>query len=866
MLENFFEANIKVYTKRRLIFQGFLLAILMTFIIINLKDFINLILGPYDIENSEIAQINMLNAETSFLDADRDKDLNPIRYTHYASGLKYYFKVNDAKLLYGNINTDQNAMTLPNFSLYSTGNGHYSIVLLNETAIFVKHDSQELNLQKIQGIIRPIQYDLYNMFFSLNESETIVPSKFMIDTTENFLINLKSEVALSFICLAVMLFFIVRNLLILKDYKKSGVYKKLYKMGEEHKIIQSINENVGALDQKPKGRYIVTNDWFIVTSLFNMKVFRITAQDIVRSTYVHQMVKRHKKGLFTSFMPIALCFAVFIGVPVYYSHFDYFNIGKNYYTDGNYTQAISYFEKELRRDPDNQQSKYYLGLCYSNMSMPEQSYDYLIQVKSIDDPDILNFYLAQASFYLGKYEESIDYLDNIENLDDFAPEDRDVINTWKAYDYYYLDQPSEVLRLSEEMGTLVNNNTGLLNLLGLIKQDEGAYDEAYDMFEQAIETDPSYDSAHVNLLSLLLEQKDYEACIDKASYYIKKFPANIEIVYDMAYSYSCLGKYDEAIGVYLKYSDLEDFNRDLVYEYISADKLPEAEKCVDALFEKYPEDLSIKEIKKYVDFQKLPEAEKIVSYFRDNYLYFSETDKFDEKADLFIKNGDLSPGALEAFVNSVKVEDDIFTYILSGSNYTMYQDERDSESVSYRDLGDDMHLVAINTFNENTFYSFKNTMSFIADKENETLIIDLRNNLGGDEREASRIADLLLPECNAFYEIDRDGEMYTTYSGSNQMKFNKIYILINRYSASCSELLTLCLKKYLPNAVTIGGPSFGKGVGQVVFESGQYQYLLAIVNFYWNVKEQNIMGSRLTPDIAYNGDNLADIIDIIKSN
>jgi C-terminal processing protease CtpA/Prc len=88
---------------------------------------------------------------------------------------------------------------------------------------------------------------------------------------------------------------------------------------------------------------------------------------------------------------------------------------------------------------------------------------------------------------------------------------------------------------------------------------------------------------------------------------------------------------------------------------------------------------------------------------------------------------------------------------------------------------------------------------------------------------------------------------------------------VNEYSASSSEILTLGLKTYLDNVTILGSDTFGKGVGQMVFEDKKRKLIIFLVDSYWNVMQQNITGSCITPDVYLKSDNLEDYLDFIKA-
>jgi C-terminal processing protease CtpA/Prc len=123
----------------------------------------------------------------------------------------------------------------------------------------------------------------------------------------------------------------------------------------------------------------------------------------------------------------------------------------------------------------------------------------------------------------------------------------------------------------------------------------------------------------------------------------------------------------------------------------------------------------------------------------------------------------------------------------------------------------------------------------------------------------------LLPECTTSYIIDRNGYINSYNSDKGQVSFKNILVLVDENSASSAELLALGLKKYLNNVTIIGKPTFGKGVGQNIYEDKQKKYMIFLVSFYWNVKEENISGSKIYPDVKINTTSNEEYIRAIKA-
>ncbi len=150
-------------------------------------------------------------------------------------------------------------------------------------------------------------------------------------------------------------------------------------------------------------------------------------------------------------------------------------------------------------------------------------------------------------------------------------------------------------------------------------------------------------------------------------------------------------------------------------------------------------------------------------------------------------------------------------------------------------------------------------------KQYKNLVIDLRNNGGGDEKEAKRIADLFLPK-NMIVCTNKltNKEVTIKTSDSFKLEFNKIFILINKDTASAAEVLTLALKENLNNVTIVGKQSFGKGIGSQfrIFPDKTAYNCLA---FHWiSPKGNTIHNKGITPDIVVNDENK--LIEVVERN
>ncbi|MNJ44958.1 hypothetical protein D3C77_400320 [compost metagenome] len=69
----------------------------------------------------------------------------------------------------------------------------------------------------------------------------------------------------------------------------------------------------------------------------------------------------------------------------------------------------------------------------------------------------------------------------------------------------------------------------------------------------------------------------------------------------------------------------------------------------------------------------------------------------------------------------------------------------------------------------------------------------------------------------------------------------------------------------MPNVTIIGQDTYGKGVGQSVFEDKENKIMVIAVNHYWNVRQNNIMYSYISPDIYVKSSKLEDYMKAVKT-
>ena len=136
----------------------------------------------------------------------------------------------------------------------------------------------------------------------------------------------------------------------------------------------------------------------------------------------------------------------------------------------------------------------------------------------------------------------------------------------------------------------------------------------------------------------------------------------------------------------------------------------------------------------------------------------------------------------------------------------MYDDEK---KVGY---------IRVSHFSRHTPEELKSAIEGLVDREMKGLIIDLRSNPGGLLEAAIAIADMFLDEGDIVSVRGRIGpeRSWEAKSGNTFPKF-PVAIIVNRFSASASEVLSACLQDN-NRAVVVGERTWGKGSVQNVIK------------------------------------------------
>ena len=209
--------------------------------------------------------------------------------------------------------------------------------------------------------------------------------------------------------------------------------------------------------------------------------------------------------------------------------------------------------------------------------------------------------------------------------------------------------------------------------------------------------------------------------------------------------------------------------------------------------------------------------------------------------------------------------------------YTIKRDKIEIPTVEGRLLDGQPGIVYLNIamFNSHTSKDMEQILTDLQPSGYTGIILDLRNNPGGDLEAAVEVAKYFIPEGPVVHIVDR----YHTgsYTVEGEVKaLVPLVVLVNRGSASASEIVAGAIKD-TGTGVLVGEKTFGKGLVQKVFLLQGGAALKLTTAKYLTPQKNDINGKGIVPDevlpmspeatqkVLLNAPNLQEDIQLLKA-
>ncbi len=171
-------------------------------------------------------------------------------------------------------------------------------------------------------------------------------------------------------------------------------------------------------------------------------------------------------------------------------------------------------------------------------------------------------------------------------------------------------------------------------------------------------------------------------------------------------------------------------------------------------------------------------------------------------------------------------------------------------TVTYRvhSLDKSIGVIAISSFDKETPNQFKKAYDELLSKGCKKLVIDVRNNPGGELISVCTTLDMLVPEGPVIRTVDKAGNETVEYTSDKNESNVPMAVLTNGNTASAGELFAACLKDY-EKAVLVGETTYGKGSMQTTMSFSDGTAFKYTFRYYCPPFSDNYDGVGIKPDV-----------------
>lgn len=221
-----------------------------------------------------------------------------------------------------------------------------------------------------------------------------------------------------------------------------------------------------------------------------------------------------------------------------------------------------------------------------------------------------------------------------------------------------------------------------------------------------------------------------------------------------------------------------------------------------------------------------------------------------------INNKTISEETIDWFRSNTKEnEEQVFTFTLdSGKDINISMGLVDFPKIEYHiDIDNDVAFLDIYTFVLDTVPLFKSAIDELEKSSVSNLVVDLRDNSGGDLNAVVSMLDYILSDCTIVTLENNKNETNSIDSDiENNLSNNiNIKILVNSNTASASELFTMVLQEQR-NAEVFGETTYGKSTVLSYYSFKDESVFILSTGLYYPESGRNIEGIGIEPDKLLN--------------
>ena len=165
--------------------------------------------------------------------------------------------------------------------------------------------------------------------------------------------------------------------------------------------------------------------------------------------------------------------------------------------------------------------------------------------------------------------------------------------------------------------------------------------------------------------------------------------------------------------------------------------------------------------------------------------------------------------------------------------------ERNNKKVGY---------IYLSTFSENAGTQVKEALKKLDEENIDSLIFDVRSNTGGYLTSVTEILNMFLKKGHLMYSLEEKDKKKMYYDTTKEEYDKDIVVLIDRKTASASEILASSLKESY-GATIVGTTSYGKGKVQSTYKLSKDTMLKYTTAKWYTPNGNSIDEVGITPGI-----------------
>lgn len=220
-----------------------------------------------------------------------------------------------------------------------------------------------------------------------------------------------------------------------------------------------------------------------------------------------------------------------------------------------------------------------------------------------------------------------------------------------------------------------------------------------------------------------------------------------------------------------------------------------------------------------------------------------------------VNGEDVSGMDLDSIVTRIRGEvgTDVEITVLRGDKMEEYTGVAtraliENDTVNYEMKDGKIGYIQLTGFEDVTLGQFEEALNDLTKQGMKGLIVDLRNNTGGNLATVCEILDLILPEGLVVSIKDKKGNSQG-YSSDAEHQLNvPLVVLTNGYSASASEIFAGAVQDYGIGTL-VGTKTYGKGIVQNIYSLGDGTSMKITSSEYFTPNGRNIHEIGIEPDV-----------------